>query len=494
MTSEQSQSSSLHWEHCKFHRHLAMLSLASKRHRSESLDEQDGTPNQRVDTFYPVDCIEDALFNQGDKFIDKNHSYKFQAGDTVINFDTRSTTNVTVLHYNALVPKKQRKEMTPRVCFNFCRHMEDMYFFGIKNGRECYCTPFYQPMPDDTSECDISCEGDSRLSCGGLSKSSIFQMHTCADSKHVLHEVENRLTSFLYGSPDASLPQLKVGLYEYSKMMNQTAATVSTSCGTMLLYFEKLEDPISSQLMKRCISRAGEVQSKSWDALALAEECRNTKPVRGNFSDYYVAVEAEKQIEAMETSITMVESMSSDLQELWEDFKPAHTVPSPEAATHFKFNQTLNQKESTELLEGFTPAVGFVDKNMKARMPAVCGGVLAAEPSIVDERQCGALCSNISRCLGFTHFEAVQSPVCFLFSKLESFTYYPRCTNTTAGLQAQAFLQSARSDEEPVYRARCHLKSSKFQGKPLSPDPTGKCKTCLKMLVRKETTSMCRPR
>merc|ERR1719163_25092 len=130
------------------------------------------------------------MFNLGGKQVEKTHVYKLRTDNDAINFTTRSLTNVTVLHYSAIVPKKRQKPMTPQVCFNFCRHMEDMYFFGIKNGRECYCTPFYQPMPDDTSSCDAVCEGDHKLSCGGQSKSSMFEMHQCADTGTVLREVD----------------------------------------------------------------------------------------------------------------------------------------------------------------------------------------------------------------------------------------------------------------------------------------------------------------
>jgi len=207
-----SSPSSLRWEHCKFHRHITMLSLASTERVSLSVDNVAEKPGKRVDTFYPLDCVEDDMLAHEGTVVDKKHAYNLRTGGTVINFTTSSSTNVTVLHYSAIVPKKHQKAMTPRICFNFCRHMDDMYFFGIKGGRDCYCAPFYQPRPDDTSECDATCEGDSTLSCGGQSKSSIFEMHACADTSHVLQEVEKRMKTYLFGSPASPLPQLKLGL------------------------------------------------------------------------------------------------------------------------------------------------------------------------------------------------------------------------------------------------------------------------------------------
>merc|ERR1719194_94505 len=69
--------------------------------------------------------------------------------------------------------------MTPTVCFEFCRTVPNMGFFGIVNGRGCYCTPYFTPMESDSSQCDAVCEGDKTQMCGGKSKSWLFAMHMC---------------------------------------------------------------------------------------------------------------------------------------------------------------------------------------------------------------------------------------------------------------------------------------------------------------------------
>merc|ERR1719326_1240211 len=120
------------------------------------------------DGFLPVKCVKDYMYYRGDKFGDNKHDYKLG-----------STSNVSIVHYNAFVAKEDRAEMTPNICFEFCRTVPNMGFFGIVNGRGCYCTPYFTPMESDSSQCDANCDGDNTLMCGGKSKSSIFAMHMC---------------------------------------------------------------------------------------------------------------------------------------------------------------------------------------------------------------------------------------------------------------------------------------------------------------------------
>merc|ERR1719420_715946 len=57
-----------------------------------------------------------------------------------------------------------------------------MVFFGIANGRECYCTPYFKPGPGGEAMCNANCPGDTTLMCGNTEgKSSIFEMHLCDD-------------------------------------------------------------------------------------------------------------------------------------------------------------------------------------------------------------------------------------------------------------------------------------------------------------------------
>jgi len=127
------------------------------------------------DGFMLTDCVRDYMYERGDKFGDNKHDYKLGP-----------VSNVSIVHYEAFVAKEDRVEMTQKVCFEFCRTIPNMGFFGIVNGRGCYCTPYFKPMASDSTQCDAHCEGDNTKFCGGKSKASIFTMHMCDSTKEDL--------------------------------------------------------------------------------------------------------------------------------------------------------------------------------------------------------------------------------------------------------------------------------------------------------------------
>merc|ERR1719267_132584 len=129
------------------------------------------------DGFLEVDCVKDYMYYRGDKFGDKKHDYKLGP-----------VSNVSIVHYEDHVAKEDQVEMTQKVCFEFCRTVPNMGFFGIVNGRGCYCTPYFQAMESDSTQCDAVCEGDKTTMCRGKSKSSVFAMHMCDSTKDDLGE------------------------------------------------------------------------------------------------------------------------------------------------------------------------------------------------------------------------------------------------------------------------------------------------------------------
>jgi len=73
--------------------------------------------------------------------------------------------------------------MTPRLCFDFCRQYENAKFFGLHAGRDCYCSVYFHARSvGGEGECNAVCEGDKKEFCGGMEKSSLFEMHMCDDS------------------------------------------------------------------------------------------------------------------------------------------------------------------------------------------------------------------------------------------------------------------------------------------------------------------------
>eukprot|EP00747_Dinoflagellata_sp_TGD_P141108 gnl/TRDRNA2_/TRDRNA2_176085_c0_seq3.p1 gnl/TRDRNA2_/TRDRNA2_176085_c0~~gnl/TRDRNA2_/TRDRNA2_176085_c0_seq3.p1 ORF type:complete len:617 (+),score=117.26 gnl/TRDRNA2_/TRDRNA2_176085_c0_seq3:121-1851(+) len=149
---------------------------------SSSLSQQSKKPGAGIDKFDPykvvfkdgytlTTCIKDELLHYGDKFGANKHEYTMG-----------SVANVSIVRYKDHVVKEDRHAMTPDVCFRFCRTVPDMLFFGIQNGYDCYCAPYYKPMASDSSHCDATCPGKPTSFCGGKVKSSIFEMHFCDDT------------------------------------------------------------------------------------------------------------------------------------------------------------------------------------------------------------------------------------------------------------------------------------------------------------------------
>merc|ERR1719265_2304549 len=105
--------------------------------------------------------------------------------------------NVAIALYDELLLGEDKEPMTPTICFEFCRTLPDMVYFGISNGQQCYCAPYFQPKPGDESKCNVPCPGDNTLMCGNKKgKSSIFEMHLCDD---IAQDLETALT----GAKDA---------------------------------------------------------------------------------------------------------------------------------------------------------------------------------------------------------------------------------------------------------------------------------------------------
>merc|ERR1719463_382393 len=190
--------------------------------------QHDNVPGAGVDKFKPfktvlkdgfleVDCVKDYMFYRGDKFGDNKHDYKLGP-----------VSNVSIVHYAAHVKKEDQVEMTQKVCFEFCRTIPNMGFFGIVNGRGCYCTPYFTAMESDSSQCDAVCEGDNTLMCGGKSKSSVFAMHMCDSTADDLSA-----RSGAAGSLAATMNGKVKDAKGYSKDMQSLGEALQTSFGAV---------------------------------------------------------------------------------------------------------------------------------------------------------------------------------------------------------------------------------------------------------------------
>jgi len=215
------------------------------------------------DGFLAVNCVKDYMYYRGDKFGDNKHDYKLGP-----------VSHVSIVHYDAFVAKEDRAEMTQKKCFEFCRTVPNMGFFGIVNGRGCYCTPYFTPMESDSSQCDAVCEGDKTLMCGGKSKSSIFAMHMCDSTKEDL-AVRDDNAKKLMQSFDL---QVKVAKSDSSDM--QDAAT------DLQTRFGAVGDSGATGLLQNAKVFAGELLHKAEDAEAVATKLGDFVKTASSLSDF----------------------------------------------------------------------------------------------------------------------------------------------------------------------------------------------------------------
>merc|ERR1719440_2042443 len=47
-------------------------------------------------------------------------------------------------YYSDHVPKEDRRPMTHEVCWYFCKNVTGASAFGLVEGRDCFCTPFFE--------------------------------------------------------------------------------------------------------------------------------------------------------------------------------------------------------------------------------------------------------------------------------------------------------------------------------------------------------------
>jgi len=79
------------------------------------------------DGFLLVACAKDAMLEHGDKFGNGKDRYKMS-----------DTSNVSIVHYAEIIPKEDREQMTINRCFDFCRTVPNMVYFGLQAGRDLH--------------------------------------------------------------------------------------------------------------------------------------------------------------------------------------------------------------------------------------------------------------------------------------------------------------------------------------------------------------------
>merc|ERR1719362_2178395 len=244
------------------------------------------------------------MFEHGDKFGDNKHEYEL--GDI---------SNVSIVHYTAHVAKEQQEPMTHAICFAFCRGIPEMMFFGIKNGRECYCTPYYQQMAGDSSMCDAPCDGNAGMMCGGKSKSAIFQMHQCADTASDLKVAAGKL-----GAEMKNLDEIR-------EKVRREGIWMQLAGKWLQKMFGPVGDIHASDLQQRAKAWSGELEDAAKKGKALHGKMEELEKAAGgmtgaDFSMYDKVTAAEEIIHEMETATAAAEQQIQTLDDLYNQAVP----------------------------------------------------------------------------------------------------------------------------------------------------------------------------
>jgi uncharacterized protein YoxC len=416
-------------------------------------------PFQRVlkDGYLMTDCVKDHMYYFADKYGDNADQYK-------------PGSKVSIVHYNAFVAKADRVEMTPTACFEFCRTVPNMGFFGLTNGRSCYCTPYFTPMEDDDSQCDSTCEGDATQTCGGKSRSTIFAMHMCGSTADDLGDSAEKAFNLATDMHDKvetakgfveEMENIADGIMPlFSKVGDSAASNLAQTAKEMssgvLLHMAEETDKLKVELD----AQAGEARKLAKDP---------------NLEDSSVMAQAERLMEDIDEKVAEAEAATDKLDEMMEYVSPPKAL--------FK---------SKSALRSYYPVMYFIDKRYDGMddpktkgvpaAPTTCTGDLVGLPVVgKDAEACARACDDnlVKGCIGFQHFDrgAGNGQMCFLFSSFKTGFFYTDCAKET------------QKD------TGCYAKFSKFAGGKFEGSGTlqpgglvgkGFCKECFKKFTKAE--------
>lgn len=399
------------------------------------------------DGFLKTDCVTDSVLLYGDKFGDGKDSYKL--GDV---------SNISIVHYADIIAEEDAKPMTQEICFEFCRTVPLMAFFGIANGRDCYCSPYYQATESDDSKCDAVCEGNPTQMCGSKLKSSIFSMHECGDTAENLKLALDETESL-------------AGLLEHAEdKLDSLRNHMQESADEMHKIFGEVGDPHAADLMQKAKVFAGE----------LAKEFENKgRMIDGLFSHIKAAEELEGKDFTKFDDNKKAESVTEHMKELAQEARDAVkaldellTLASPSGSKY---------AASAGAAKQYYPLMHFVNEEF-SEVPSTCAGSVVQPPMAnVTIDECAHSCdAHVHDCVGFSYFSLGDdhslTPLCFVFEKFTEVTYYTGCNH-----QKKAFLQGQTAQHtKGTVPFTCMAKLSEFEGTSLKPDSSGKCKGCLK--------------
>jgi len=380
------------------------------------------------DGFWYVDCKADAMESLGDKF-----------GDGASRFQSGATAGTSIVRYDVVMDRENQEPMTPAVCFDFCRTVPDMQFFGLTNGRDCYCEHFYKPKTGG-GVCDLPCEGDSATTCGGSGMSSLYQMHACEGG------FASDIAKFALDVEDG------YGLVEDAMWSAEGAENAIQGAGDEL---EKLAEGSASPLAQAAKAAAGPL-AKSAQALQGAKS--KFDKIETDFAALGINPAGELDASDRKAVEAMMRKTKAHMVQSEKLLEPAA------AAVH-------RVKPSVEL-EDATAAFATYERIVSNATDAVCGGDLTGQPKAgLSQKQCAAACDEEATkgskdyCVAFQFFDGSawmasnEGSLCFLFKKVKALTTYS-CPKSFLSKHVVRHAESG-SKNAPI-GPQCHVRHTDF--------------------------------
>jgi len=380
-------------------------------------------------------CAKDSMYDFGDKYGDNKDQFK------------KHHLNVSIVKYSEIVLKENQKPMSPKICFEFCRTVPDMVYFGVRAGTDCYCMPFYTKAESGSEICDHTCPGNPTQMCGGKTKSQLFEMHMCADTAGDL----------LYSAVNAE--QELVYMYDTVFMTDKIAKWLHDSGHKLQKIAGLGGDPGAADLGQLAIKEAGSLfdASTGWGVckgqyVSLLKLYNEAKPLYD--ADFSFA----KEVQSAEDSIMMMDNLKTKLH--W----CAKRSEGPIEDTYpfyFEFMTALDEADFQQKLDkfadglvGYYPALYSMNPMAEPEM-STCTGRPVGKPMPLPLSGCAEACNRQitppNRCTAFQYFQIQegdeQMPLCFLFREIETIKSY-RCDMLPSLTQKGAVLRGTTASNE----------------------------------------------
>jgi len=254
------------------HKMWTMVGGCQKKEPGAGMDSSLGLVKVYKDGYFHLRCMMDKMEQAADYHDELQREHKYNVH-----------TNVSIVRYTDRVDVEKQQSMTPSICFEFCRTVPDMLHFGLVNGRDCYCAPYYMQGPGD-GVCDAGCEGDSSVTCGNTNgMSDIYEMHSCndviADAK-AAYDAASDVASDAYdmvdygndvldgskaATDDIDDKELREGMMEFSTFINKEVMTLSDTIAEC----ETLMDDVDSK------AAAAPADTLDYDVLGPIDEAKD---------------------------------------------------------------------------------------------------------------------------------------------------------------------------------------------------------------------------